>query len=107
MNCVCCGQKVITDKHHPYMKYCSSKCSAKGQEARQRELLTDRIVKRHLYITSKGKLKYNHITQDMIVEKRAGLLERRKRIATTKAVNAAKVKNQPPNLTAGEFNRSE
>lgn len=84
MNCVCCGQKVITDKHHPYMKYCSSKCSAKGQEARQRELLTDRIVKRHLYITSKGKLKYNQITQDMIVEKRAGLLERRKRIAELK-----------------------
>jgi 5-methylcytosine-specific restriction endonuclease McrA len=96
--CEKCGIEFTPNKfHETQQRYCSSECYKSTNpgfvyERNQRLLLTDRIVRRHLYITSKGKLKYNQITQDMIVEKRAGLLERRKRIATTKAVNAAKPK---------------
>lgn len=46
-------------------------------ESQQRGLLTDRIVKRGIYIASKGKITYDQMTPEMIVVKRVAILEHR------------------------------
>ncbi|MEN6507406.1 MAG: hypothetical protein ABFD63_01225 [Smithella sp.] len=51
----------------------------KDYEKQQRDLLTDRIVKRNIYNGSKGIIKYSQITPEMITEKRAQILNWRKR----------------------------
>lgn len=98
-NCLMCGKPLQKGQK----KYCSNACCAraytrrKGRvsravwmekiknpitkkeiEKQQRDLLTDKIVKRNIYITTnrqvKGSIKYNQITPDMIAEKRAQIL---------------------------------
>lgn len=58
--------------------------STNEYERKQRALLTDRIVKRHIYITSKGMIKYADITEDMIYDTRARISAKRKRRAKAK-----------------------
>lgn len=53
--------------------------SEKKYEAQQRNLLTDRIVKRAIYIGSGSKIKYNQMTPEMIINKRADILSFRLR----------------------------
>jgi 5-methylcytosine-specific restriction endonuclease McrA/predicted nucleic acid-binding Zn ribbon protein len=53
----------------------------KEYEKQQRDSLSDRVVKRTIYIGGKGKIKYNQITPEMIIEKRAQILALRARIA--------------------------
>lgn len=50
-------------------------------EKKQRDKLTDRIIKRMIYCASRGKIKSDQITPEMIIEKRAAVLEWRKRKA--------------------------
>lgn len=50
-------------------------------EKKQRDKLTDRIVKRLIYCASRGKIKSDQITHGMIIEKRAAILEWRNRKA--------------------------
>ena len=109
--CLSCG-KPLTEGQK---KYCSNACCAreysrrKGvipiaeylerhkallsrdeKEKQQREQLTDRIVKRSIYIAlnrkEKGSIKYNQITTEMIIEKRAEILEWRKRKAEPREI---------------------
>jgi predicted nucleic acid-binding Zn ribbon protein len=49
-------------------------------EEQQRNLLTDRIVKRGIYIASKGKITYDQMTPEMIADKRASILAYRQKI---------------------------
>ena len=64
-----------------YLDYIRSgdEYSTKDYEKQQRDLLTDRIVKRNIYIGSKGKTTYAMMTPDMIEEKRKSILEWRYR----------------------------
>jgi len=64
----------------------------KKREKEQRENLTDRIVKRSIYIASRGKIKYSGMTPEMIAEKRAAILVWREKKA------AGKVERQPKAL---------
>lgn len=61
------------------------KCQSMSIERQKREDLTDRIVKRNIYITmnrlKKGSIKYNQITSEMIIEKRAQIIAWRERKA--------------------------
>lgn len=64
--------------------------SRKEKEKQQRESLTDRIIKRHIYITlnrkEKGSVKYKQITSAMITETRAQILAWRDRKAKPKEI---------------------
>lgn len=74
--------------------YCSMQCQHKASDKRhkesgrasecekqRRDALTDAMVKKTIYIGSKGSVKYNQITPEMITEKRAAILAWRERKA--------------------------
>lgn len=85
--CLYCGteSKAPFCNRQCYLGYVRSggSFSQKEYEKQQRESLTDRIVKRTIYIGAnrkvKGALRYDQITPEMIIEKRKRLLERRNR----------------------------
>jgi len=95
MNCLCCGKEFeISRKGGKKQLYCCPLCQRKDGDKRarvsgrdkelekqQRDSLSDRIVKRTIYICGKGKIKYNQITPEMIIEKREQILAWRARIA--------------------------
>jgi 5-methylcytosine-specific restriction endonuclease McrA len=77
-HCLACGKE-------SKKSFCSRQCyldylhrgkqyNAKENEALQRELLTDRIVKRNIYLSSHSTIKYKDITPDMIVNERQKIL---------------------------------
>lgn len=88
--------KVIHNGHCKYcgaeskQSFCNRQCYLDyvkptiDWEKQQRNELTDRIVKRTIYIVSKGSIKYDQITPEMIISKRAQLTEKRKRKAARK-----------------------
>lgn len=49
-------------------------------EAQRRQQLTDRIVKRGIYIASRGKITYDQMTPEMIIERRASILAYRQKM---------------------------
>lgn len=53
--------------------------SKKEKEQRDRDLLTDRMVKRIIYIGGKGTIKYSDITPEIIIAKRMSVLARREK----------------------------
>jgi len=53
--------------------------NANDYEKKQRDLLTDRIVKRNIYIQSKGTIKFKDMTSEMIREKRQSIIVYRNR----------------------------
>jgi endogenous inhibitor of DNA gyrase (YacG/DUF329 family) len=81
-HCLHCGKESKTP-------FCNRQCyrdyikglPKKDYEKQQRDSLSDRVVKRTIYIGGKGTIKYNQITPEMITEKRARILARRARIA--------------------------
>lgn len=86
--CLSCGK----ESEKPF---CNRQCyrdyvrkdpdGVKNYEKVQRDSLTDRIVKRAIYIGSKGKVKYDQITPEMITKKRAIILAWREKKAAPKA----------------------
>jgi predicted nucleic acid-binding Zn ribbon protein len=80
--CLYCGK----ESNQPF---CNRQCylghvrqnprSLRDYEKQQRDDLTDRIVKRAIYIGSKGKIKFCQITFEMITKKRAEILAWRER----------------------------
>lgn len=111
--CLVCGKPLSEGQK----KYCSGACNSKAahrrkggvsldeyrekrkpllsrkeKEDQQRHSLTDRIIKRHIYITlnrkEKGICKYNQITPKMIIETRAQILAWRDRRAKPKEIIA-------------------
>lgn len=66
-----CANSYYRKNHSPNVKL------IREYETQQRELLTDRIVKRAIYISSKGAIKYNQITSEMIETKRKQIQELR------------------------------
>lgn len=80
--CLNCGK----ESKQPF---CDRKCyrayvksndpTRKKREEKERTELSDRVVKRTIYIGSKGNIKYNQITPEMIIEKRAAILAWRER----------------------------
>lgn len=114
--CLSCGKELVEGQK----KYCSGACnsrayhrrkggvsmteyrekikaplSRKEKEKQQRDLLTDRAVKRNIYITinkrKRGSIKYNQITPRMITEKRAEILAWRNRKRKTKQPKHCKI----------------
>jgi 5-methylcytosine-specific restriction endonuclease McrA len=61
------------------VKKCNETGKYKEQEKKQRELLSDRIIKRTIYIQGKGRIKYGDMTPEMIEAKRAQILSLRQR----------------------------
>lgn len=59
---------------------------SRDYEKQQRNELTDRIVKRNIYIRSKGGIKYNQMTPKMIEETRARILAHRQKPNKVKTV---------------------
>lgn len=55
------------------------KQAARGREKKLRDSLTDAMVRKSIYIQSQGKIKYNQMTPDMIIGKRASILAHRQR----------------------------
>lgn len=84
--CLYCGKESKTPfcSRECYRAYVKGTTDRKEQEKQQRDDLTDRIVKRMIYIGSKGKVKYNQITHEMITEKRAHVLAIRERRSNPK-----------------------
>lgn len=81
------SQPHVKEKRSRYEKdkrslpgYKRNKGGEREQEAWQRDLLTDRIVKRGIYIASKGKITYGQMTPEMIIEKRASILAYRQKM---------------------------
>lgn len=76
-HCLYCGKKskqpfCNRECYRAYIK--SDDPTRKKREEKERTELSDRVVKRNIYIGSKGKIKYNQITPEMIIEKRAQIL---------------------------------
>jgi endogenous inhibitor of DNA gyrase (YacG/DUF329 family) len=90
--CLNCGRESIKPfcKRKCYLDYIRKGLpfSEKEYEKQQRNLLTDRIVKRGIYIASKGSIKYNQMTPEMIVAKRESVLVYR--------VRREEIKTNPP-----------
>lgn len=91
MNCLFCGKEFMRKGKQ---RYCSIQCQQKASDKRHRESgragknekqrrdsLSDSMVKKAIYIQSKGSIKYNQITPEMITEKRAQVLAHRQRKA--------------------------
>ena len=77
--CKGCGNDFIPNKFTPnHQEFCSKQCSGIFGERKIREELTDRIVKRNIYIKSKGAIKYDIMTPEMIKEQRERILNYRK-----------------------------
>jgi hypothetical protein len=57
-HCLYCGKESESPfcNRQCYRKYVKSDYSDKDYEKKQRESLTDRVVKRNIYITSKGSI---------------------------------------------------
>lgn len=84
--CKQCGIDFIPNKFTPnHQECCSAKCQRILSEKEQRDTLSDRIVKRNIYICSKGSIKYADMTPEMIAEKRAAMLAWRERKIAPKA----------------------
>jgi hypothetical protein len=74
-HCLHCGKESKTP-------FCNRQCYRgyikglpnKDYEKQQRDSLSDRVVKRTIYIGGRGKIKYNQITPEMIIEKRKDIL---------------------------------
>jgi hypothetical protein len=80
--CLYCGKEskqpfCNRECYRAYVK--SDDPTRKKREEKERTELSDRVVKRNIYIGSKGKIKYNQITPEMIIEKRAQILAWRER----------------------------
>ncbi|MFA5769826.1 MAG: HNH endonuclease signature motif containing protein [Bacteroidales bacterium] len=60
-----------------------------------RDALTDAMVRKAIYRASQGTIKYNQITTEMIIEKRAHILEWRKRQEELKANQEPRKKRDP------------
>lgn len=82
-HCLHCGKESKTPfcNRQCYRDYIKGTYSKKEYEKQQRDSLSDRVVKRTIYIVGKGKIKYNQITPEMIIEKRAQILAHRARTA--------------------------
>jgi hypothetical protein len=93
-NSFCCRQC--------YREYIKSDYSNETEyEAKQRSLLTNRIIKRVIYIISKGSITYDMITPDMIEERRENILKYRQR-KTEKAIQAKKKKEPELCIVCGK-----
>lgn len=80
----------LTCKKESIRSFCNRKCyldyvrsnpildNRKGREKKYRDELTDRVVKRTIYIQSKRSIKWSDITSDMVIEKKAKILEGRR-----------------------------
>ncbi len=84
--CKHCGKDFTPNKYVvDHQVHCSKECWRAGRgsalEKQGRDSLSDRIVKRAIYIGSRGSVKYSDMTPEMIAEKRAAILEWRKRKA--------------------------
>lgn len=79
--CVICGSEMEVDKFHTWRKFCSI-CSHKREkqaDADRCKRLTDSWVKKHIWIKSKGRIRFEHITVEMINETRKSITEYRYR----------------------------
>jgi len=95
--CLFCGkksEKPFCDRQC-YLNYVRQNPNAvRDYEKQQRDKLTDRIVKRNIYINSKGSIKFSQITPEMIIEKRAAILawrEKKNKPKTEKSIRRCKV----------------
>lgn len=89
--CLHCGLEFKAIKNNGKKQiYCSVSCQRKSSNQRNKEVnriketqfrneLSDRVVKRNIYIGSKGRIAYDQITPEMIAEKRKHILEWRNR----------------------------
>lgn len=89
--CLHCGLEFKAIKNNGKKQiYCSVSCQRKSSNQRNKEVnriketqfrneLSDRVVKRNIYIGSKGRIAYDQMTPEMIVEKRKHILEWRNR----------------------------
>ena len=90
IECPYCGDEFI--KSNKRRKYCSIDCQekfyrktdkvkaqARDSEKKRRDALPDSMVKKVIYIGSKGAIKYNQMTPEMIIKKRVSILAFRKR----------------------------
>lgn len=103
-NCLCCGAEFIpSGRIASRKKYCSINCQAKQAKQRNKASinkyekrisaeLTDRIVKRNIYIGSKGRITYDQMTPEMIADKRNQILQWRNRDKTPKIKEARNCK---------------
>ena len=68
-------------------------------EQKQRILLTDRVIKRNIYIASKGKIKYADMTPEIITAKRQSILKLREHKAHLKQNQTLKQPAQKKTMT--------
>ena len=87
-NCNYCGKEFSKSGKH--RKHCSIDCqlvyqrqkpesirASRESDKRRMESLPDSMVKKSIYIASKGNIKYDQMTMEMIKEKRQSLIEYR------------------------------
>lgn len=91
MKCEYCENEFLKIKIN--QRFCCEKCRARASskrcgkkwEKKRRDSLIDSMVKKAIYIVSKGRIKYDQITPEMIVDKRERIIEYRKNVAYKRA----------------------
>lgn len=95
-HCISCGKesKQPFCNRQCYCAYVKTNDPGRNKrEQKERAELSDRIIKRNIYIASKGTIKYSDMTPTMINEKRAAILAWRVRKANQQPKPAKSVKH--------------